>query len=101
MGRRPIPKDDTEMLTKFFALEGKHIVCGGTTSAITARFLGKEIQTDINYLDPDVPPTARIEGVDLVTEGVLTASRVLDYARDYLGDNTLYETWRKQKDGAF
>lgn len=94
------PKDDTEMLTKFFALEGKHIVCGGTTSAITARFLGKEIQTDINYLDPDVPPTARIEGVDLVTEGVLTASRVLDYARDYLGDNTLYETWRKQKDGA-
>lgn len=94
------PKDDNMMLSLFFAKEGRHIVCGGTTSTITARFLGKEIETEIDYLDPTIPPTAKIEGVDLVTEGVITISKVLKYAQNYLADNSLYEEWGSQTDGA-
>ncbi|MEG2583898.1 MAG: SpoIIE family protein phosphatase [Oscillospiraceae bacterium] len=94
------PEDDEKMLSQFFAEDGKHIVCGGTTSTITANFLKKEVQTNINYLDIGVPPTASIDGVDLVTEGVLTISKVLDYAKDYLDDNSLFEKWGKQHDGA-
>ncbi|MEG2670318.1 MAG: SpoIIE family protein phosphatase, partial [Oscillospiraceae bacterium] len=45
------PEDDEKMLSQFFAEDGKHIVCGGTTSTITANFLKKEVQTNINYLD--------------------------------------------------
>lgn len=94
------PKDDNKMLALFFSKQGKHIVCGGTTSKITARYLGKEIVTHVDYSDPTIPPTASIEGVDLVTEGVITIARVLDYAKDYLQDNSLFEKWGKQNDGA-
>ena len=46
------------------------------------------------------PPIAHIEGVDLVTEGVITMNKVIQYAKDYLGDNALYEEWNFQRDGA-
>lgn len=52
------------------------------------------------YVDPDIPPIAAIEGVDLVTEGVITINRVLDYARDYLESNRRYTDWSYKKDGA-
>jgi hypothetical protein len=48
----------------------------------------------------DVPPIAEIEGVDLVTEGVITVNKVLEYARDYLDENKYYEHWSFKKDGA-
>ena len=97
----PINRDDDQrMLSLFFAKEGKHIVCGGTTSSICAKYLGKPIKMSLNYENSDIPPTAEIEGVDLVTEGVITMDRVLKYAKDYLKDNTLYEEWGYKKDGA-
>ena len=97
----PINRDDDQrMLSLFFAKEGKHIVCGGTTSSICAKYLGKPVKMSLNYENSDIPPTAEIEGVDLVTEGVITMDRVLKYAKDYLKDNTLYEEWGYKKDGA-
>ena len=50
--------------------------------------------TDLTYEDEDIPPTSELEGIDLVTEGVLTMNRVLAYAQDYLDDNNLYYVWR-------
>lgn len=94
------PNDVNKMISLFFAKAGKHIVSGGTTSTLTAEFLGKELVTSINYVDPEIPPIARIEGVDLVTEGVLTVNRVLEYAKDYIGKNVLYNEWSRKKDGA-
>ena len=95
------PKDVSKMLSLFFAKGGKHIVCGGTTSTLAAEFLKKPLDTSMPlYLDPQIPPTANIEGVDLVTEGVITMSRVLEYAKDYLGENERYTDWSYKKDGA-
>ena len=54
----------------------------------------------LEFFDPDVPPIAEIRGVDLCTEGVITVNKVLDYAKDCLGDNKLYEKWSLGKDGA-
>ena len=48
----------------------------------------------------DVPPIAEIEGVDLVTEGVITINKVLEYARDFIADNKMYDQWSIQHDGA-
>lgn len=91
----------TEMHQAFFGSAGRHIVCGGTTSTLAAEYLHKPLDTSLPlYLDPEIPPTARIEGVDLVTEGVITFSRVLEYANDYLKDNELYTDWSYKKDGA-
>lgn len=69
------PADDEKMMGLFFSKEGKHIICGGTTSSVAARFLHKSVQPNMGYLDPEIPPTATIEGVDLVTEGVITINR--------------------------
>ena len=50
--------------------------------------------------DDDIPAMGHIEGVDLVTEGVITINRVLEYARDYLRDNDSYSQWCYKRDGA-
>ena len=88
------------MMSLFFSKEGKHIICGGTTSSIAAKYLGKPVQASLNFERSDIPPIAKIEGVDLVTEGVITMNRVIEYAKDYLGENEMYETWNFKKDGA-
>ncbi len=95
------PKDVNKMMALFFSKEGKHIVCGGTTSTLAAEFLHEPLDVSMpTYIDPEIPPTAKIKGVDLVTEGVITMSRVLEYARDYLKDNERYTDWSYKKDGA-
>ena len=88
-------------MSLFFSKEGKHIICGGTTSSIAAKWLGKPVKANLNYdKDSDVPPTAEIEGVDLVTEGVITVNKVLINALDYLEENKNYEQWDYKRDGA-
>ena len=97
----PSNRDDcNRMMALFFSKEGKHIVCGGTTSSIAAKYLGKPLRASLNFESADVPPTAELEGVDLVTEGVITINKVLEYAKDYLGENKHYEHWNFKRDGA-
>ena len=94
------PDDCDRMMSLFFSKEGKHIVCGGTTSSIAAKYLGKPLKASLNYAKSDIPAIGEIEGVDLVTEGVITISKVIEYAKDSLGKNELYEQWSMQRDGA-
>lgn len=94
------PADDEKMVAHFFSREGKHIISGGTTSSIAARYLGKEIQTQLTYHNPEIPPIAYLEGIDLVTEGVITINKVLHYAKSWLEDNQCYTEWSNGKDGA-
>ena len=97
----PRNRDDCDrMMSLFFSKEGKHIVCGGTTSTIAAKYLGKTLRPSLNFESADIPPTAEIEGVDLVTEGVITINRVVEYAKDYLKDNESYKVWGYKRDGA-
>ena len=97
----PSSRDDNDrMMSLFFSKEGKHIICGGTTSSIAARYLGKPLVPSLSYDQSDVPPIAYLEGVDLVTEGVITINKVLTYAKDYLDQNDLYEQWSIKRDGA-
>ena len=97
----PSNRDDADrMMSLFFSKEGKHIVCGGTTSSIAAKFLRKPLVASLKFEKSDVPPIAKIEGVDLVTEGVITVNKVLEYAKDYIGENKLYDQWNYSEDGA-
>ncbi len=97
----PRNRDDCErMMSLFFSKEGKHIVCGGTTASIAAAYLGKPLVPSLNFESGDIPPTAEIEGVDLVTEGVITVNKVIEYARDALAGNELYSEWGYRRDGA-
>ena len=97
----PANRDDCKkMMSLFFAKEGKHIVCGGTTSSIAADYLKKPLRPSLNFPDPEIPPTAELEGCDLVTEGVVTINKVLEYARNFLADNKSFENWCYKKDAA-
>lgn len=97
----PRNRDDCDrMMSLFFSKEGKHIICGGTTSTIASKYLGKPLKASLSFENSDVPPIAEIEGVDLVTEGVITVNRVLEYAKDAIGANERYEQWSLGRDGA-
>ena len=97
----PSNRDDADrMMSLFFSKIGKHIICGGTTSTIAAKYLRKPLKASLNFEQSDIPPIAELEGADLVTEGVITVNRVLEYAKDYLKDNTRYEEWSFNRDGA-
>lgn len=93
-------EDNDKMMSLFFSKDGQHIVCGGTTSTIAAEYLGKTVKPTLDYVSPDIPPVATIEGVDLVTEGVITISKVLEYAKDFVGENNEYTDWELGMDAA-
>ncbi|MBO5007521.1 MAG: SpoIIE family protein phosphatase [Clostridia bacterium] len=92
--------DGDKMMSLFFSKAGKHIICGGTTSGIAAKYLGKEIEPTLDFPDPEIPPIAKLEGADLVTEGVITVNKVLEYAKDFVSENTKYSHWEYARDGA-
>ena len=80
-------EDDERVVRDFMKQEGKKVVCGGTSANIVSRVLKKEIVTSLNYADPGVPPTATIDGMDLVTEGVLTIGKALKLLKRYENDD--------------
>lgn len=69
---------DEEVVGRLMQFDGKKIVSGGTTASIVSRYLNKPINVDMSTLNSEIPPVARIEGVDLVTEGILTANAVAE-----------------------
>jgi hypothetical protein len=77
-------EDDGRLVHDFMTSSGKRIVCGGTSANLVARVLNRSVETTLDYADPSLPPTATIEGIDLVTEGVLTLSRTVEILKDYL-----------------
>lgn len=67
------PRRDEFYAKEFMEFQGKKIICGGTTGNIIAELMGNEIKIDINSAKKSgLPPFGELEGVDVVTEGVLT-----------------------------
>ncbi|MDI3542595.1 MAG: hypothetical protein PWP57_198 [Candidatus Atribacteria bacterium] len=75
------PALDEYIVKRVMEFPGKKAVCGGTTGNILARVLGKEIKVDLSSIQEDVPPVGLMEGVDLLTEGILTLAAVLRQLR--------------------
>lgn len=78
-------EDDDRMIHDFMSGDDsvKYIVSGGTSATIAARVLNRSLDVTLDYLDPDIPPIAYIDGIDLVTEGVLTLNRVIELLKQY------------------
>jgi hypothetical protein len=80
----PYEKDkDTELVAKVKGYDGKVILCGGTTADIIARELNRTIVDDFIFEDPELPPESFLEGIDLVTEGILTLQKVNEILKTY------------------
>jgi ribosomal protein S17E len=74
---------DTELARKVSEYDGKVILSGGTTADIVARELNKAIIDELIFEDPELPPESFIEGIDLVTEGILTLQKVNEILKTY------------------
>lgn len=79
-------EDDERVIREFMACEGKKVVSGGTSANIVARVLKKKIVTTVNHKDLSIPPMASIEGLDLVTEGVITLGKMMNLLKRYQAD---------------
>lgn len=76
-------KLDGLVIDKLIKSNGKKIICGGTAARIIERITGERLEVDITTMTENIPPIAKLNGIDLVTEGVLTLTKTLDKIRDY------------------
>lgn len=80
-------EDDLTAVRDFMKGNAQRIVSGGTTANITAKVLRRTLKTSLDFTDPTLPPTGTIEGIELVTEGVLTLNRALTLMKRYIDDD--------------
>ena len=95
-------EDDPKMVRDFMTSSGKKLICGGSSANIVARILNRSVETSLDYVDPLIPPIGSIQGIDLVTEGVLTLSRTVEILQEYLDHETDSFYFKKldEKNGA-
>jgi hypothetical protein len=74
---------DGDLAAKVLGYKGKVILCGGTTADIVARELKRTIVDELIFEDPELPPESFLEGIDLVTEGILTLQKVNEILKTY------------------
>ncbi|MBP7653392.1 SpoIIE family protein phosphatase [Candidatus Dependentiae bacterium] len=80
-------EDDFKIVKRLLDFNGRKIVCGGTTGNIVGRYLNSEPEVDILTMTHDTPPIARLKKIDLVTEGILTMTKALDYLKEFGTDS--------------
>ncbi len=81
---------DFDFVGRIKDFEGKKIICGGTTAEIIARELNLsvEIQHGNKHLDK-LPPSAKMGGFEMVTEGILTLGKVEEILENYDSETRL------------
>jgi hypothetical protein len=86
----PFSRDkDPELARLVNTFDGRKVICGGTTANILGRLLNRDITMDLDGFDPEIPPTSRMKGVDLVTEGTITLGKVASVLEDDINPDAL------------
>lgn len=76
----PYHQDKDNFYAQMFkSFKGKKAICGGTTANLISRELNIAVKTQINLNSGKLPPVSYMEGIDLVTEGILTLTKACDY----------------------
>lgn len=74
----PFNKDsDREYAQRIMSFDGPKVICGATTTDIISREMGIEVEDNFEVTDPTLPPMSKMQGIDLVTEGILTLNKVV------------------------
>jgi serine/threonine protein phosphatase PrpC len=71
-------KKDAEYAKMFADFPGKKAICGGTTANLISRELNRPITMDKEISIGKLPSCSYMDGVDLVTEGILTLTETLE-----------------------
>lgn len=75
-GPPSVPHQDSKIVQRFLDTTGWKVICGGTTARIVSDFLGKPLILDKTDESLIAPPSSRLEGIDLLTEGAMTLNQV-------------------------
>lgn len=76
-------ENDPELARRINEFQGKKIVSGATTVEIIGRELNREIVDSFEFNDPDLPPLSFMDGIDLITEGILTLGKACEILKRY------------------
>jgi len=80
-----------ELADRVRSFNGRKAICGGTTAGIISRLLEKPVTMPLNNLTSELPPSATMEGVDLVTEGTVTLAKVAEILENGVAGNTAHK----------
>ena len=75
-------EQDGKVIEEFMKSKGKKIICGGTAANIVQRELNRQLKVNLDYVCEEVPPTASMEGICLITEGVITLNKVVEIIKE-------------------
>lgn len=76
----PYHQDKDNFYAKMLeSFKGKKAICGGTTANLISRELNIPIKTQISLNCGRLPSVSFMEGIDLVTEGILTLTKTCEY----------------------
>lgn len=79
----PFSKERDSLYANYLdSFAGRKVICGGTSAEIVARELGREIKTDLHSHSCGIPPVSSMAGIDLITEGILTLTRVAQFLEE-------------------
>ena len=76
----------------FMEFKGKKAISGGTTANIISRELNIPVTTDISMSSGKLPGLMKMDGIDLVTEGILTLTKTLEYLESGKPENNAAKT---------
>lgn len=93
-------EEDKKILKLFFTKDGKRIVCGGTTASAVSKYLKVPLVAISDSGNEEIPAMATIEGVDLVTEGVITLKKVVEICSEFIHNPFILLDIKKRHDGA-
>ena len=80
---------DFEFSLKVKQFKGKKIVAGGTTAEVLSRELALKFDAGLDSEDAELPPVSFMEGISLVTEGILTLGKVARLLENYNSNTRL------------
>ncbi len=82
-------RKDLDFALKVQRFSGKKIIAGGSTAEIIARELALKFDAGMEQTDIDLPPASFVEGINLVTEGILTLGKVVKILENLQKDSKL------------
>ena len=81
---------DIGFIEKIKGFMGMKIICGGTTAEIISRELNLKLEMVQHFSDPTLPPISKLDGFDLVTEGIITIGKVEEILENYNSETRLF-----------
>ncbi len=84
---------DCDFVSRIRDFQGKKIICGGTTAEIIAREMNIDVEIQHRHKNATaLPPTAKMSGFELVSEGILTLGKVEEILETYYSDMRLEDS---------